>query len=394
MAELLMDADWERLLGRLDRFNPFRILRTADNEIRHSNVLAWLFNPEGNHGLGDAFLRKFLLSLARDLDTGIALQDWPTVLEVLDMPLGDVQVFRERDHIDLQVVIEVLPKRGFVLLIENKWHSGERAGQLNQYLQITRERYPGFRILPVFLTLQGQDPSDPSYVATTHEKCSLLIRDILQVKADRIPQNVQDFLAQYIEIIEEKMQMDDETVRLARKLFSQHEDAIRLIYDIGMRRSLAEPWKLFLEQVSGEALGIQDLWGTQTGWIPFNLPCQRGQNVSSKEWGRGMATSWWVCIHGADQLKMALEVGPWDDPGQRLAFLEHLSRHLAVKGRIQAGGTYTRLATETIGGIKSWDDAQDVATKMTKLWEKLQPSWVKYQEASTVFFKQQAMSQQ
>ncbi|HNY31551.1 MAG TPA: hypothetical protein PKO15_11745 [Fibrobacteria bacterium] len=44
--------------------------------------------------------------------------------------------------------------------------------------------------------------------------------------------------------------MGNETVRLARKRFSQHEVVIHLIYDVGMRRSLAKPWKLFLEQVS------------------------------------------------------------------------------------------------------------------------------------------------
>ena len=37
-------------------FNLFDVLRNADYEIRHSNVLAWLLDPGRNHGLGDRFL--------------------------------------------------------------------------------------------------------------------------------------------------------------------------------------------------------------------------------------------------------------------------------------------------------------------------------------------------
>ena len=35
------------------KFNPFDVLRYADYEIRHSNVLAWLLQPGESHGLQD-----------------------------------------------------------------------------------------------------------------------------------------------------------------------------------------------------------------------------------------------------------------------------------------------------------------------------------------------------
>ena len=37
------------------KFNQFDVLRYSDYEIRHSNVLAWLFQPNETHGIGEAF---------------------------------------------------------------------------------------------------------------------------------------------------------------------------------------------------------------------------------------------------------------------------------------------------------------------------------------------------
>lgn len=46
------NPDLEKLSDRLATFNIFRTLRIEKAEIRHSNVLAWLLNPEESHGLG------------------------------------------------------------------------------------------------------------------------------------------------------------------------------------------------------------------------------------------------------------------------------------------------------------------------------------------------------
>lgn len=37
----------------LNKFNPFKVLRIQDTEIRHSNVIVWILNPNENHNLSD-----------------------------------------------------------------------------------------------------------------------------------------------------------------------------------------------------------------------------------------------------------------------------------------------------------------------------------------------------
>ena len=47
-------------LKESEKFNIFKILKLDNYEIRHSNFVAWLLDPNGSHKLGDKFLIKFI----------------------------------------------------------------------------------------------------------------------------------------------------------------------------------------------------------------------------------------------------------------------------------------------------------------------------------------------
>ena len=55
---ILKNPELDRLENLLGIFNVFEILDIVNAEIRHSNVLAWLFNPNSNHGLSESFLKQ------------------------------------------------------------------------------------------------------------------------------------------------------------------------------------------------------------------------------------------------------------------------------------------------------------------------------------------------
>ena len=69
LNSLILDSDeLEELSDRLSSFNVFDVLGVANYEIRHSNMLAWLFNPSEPHGFSDKFLRRFLVKVLCDED--------------------------------------------------------------------------------------------------------------------------------------------------------------------------------------------------------------------------------------------------------------------------------------------------------------------------------------
>ena len=58
----------EELNRRQSEVNIFEILQVENREIRHSNILAWLLNPEESHGLGDSFLRGCIRAVIRNIE--------------------------------------------------------------------------------------------------------------------------------------------------------------------------------------------------------------------------------------------------------------------------------------------------------------------------------------
>ena len=58
--KLLKDEDFDKIDLELKNPNIFQILNISKNEIRHSNFLSWLLEPNGSHKIRDVFLKRFL----------------------------------------------------------------------------------------------------------------------------------------------------------------------------------------------------------------------------------------------------------------------------------------------------------------------------------------------
>ena len=52
--------DLEKLEQLTSEFNIFTSLKVEYQEIKHSNFLSWLMDPNETHQLGDSFLKLFL----------------------------------------------------------------------------------------------------------------------------------------------------------------------------------------------------------------------------------------------------------------------------------------------------------------------------------------------
>ena len=101
---LLRDPRFEKYheeAGRRRDFNVFDVLQYAEFEIRHSNVLAWLLQPDQSHRIGSLFLDRFLRCLKEPVLT----------------PEDHVDVKRELHNVDIAIFLE---DRRRLLAIENK----------------------------------------------------------------------------------------------------------------------------------------------------------------------------------------------------------------------------------------------------------------------------------
>ena len=146
---LLKDESFDKLDLGLKNPNIFDILKISRNEIRHSNFLSWLLDPNQTHKLGDIFLKRFLREVfSSDKFKGVDQVD----VEGLD--LSNVVIEREWRNIDVLIKLQ-----GIVVCIENKVLSKEHSNQLKRYREIVDSHFPNDEKTFVFLTPDG-DESD------------------------------------------------------------------------------------------------------------------------------------------------------------------------------------------------------------------------------------------
>jgi len=235
---LVENQEFEKLNARLSAFNMFDVLKVDRVEIRHSNVLGWLMSPTGSHGLGPVFLRRFLSRLLLENEVpNISLS--PSQFEL--MSFGDVEVLREWQNID--VVVRSAANR-WCLLIENKIASKESQGQLLRYIERCRQEMCGWQIIPVLLTLDGDDPSESGleagFIPLSHTNVLLLAEQIIVQHRSRIPDDAQVFLQHYLQTLRRLTMQDEELIELCKTIYRKHREAIELIVEFGAASNIQE----------------------------------------------------------------------------------------------------------------------------------------------------------
>ncbi|HFM7038990.1 TPA: PD-(D/E)XK nuclease family protein, partial [Enterococcus faecium] len=78
----------------------------------------------------------------------------------------DLIVYRENKNIDILLVSE---KNKIVVCIENKILSSESGGQLNKYQIYIERNYSNYKKIFVFLTPDGNEPTNPSWGIITYK---------------------------------------------------------------------------------------------------------------------------------------------------------------------------------------------------------------------------------
>lgn len=145
---------------RGEKFNIFEILGLKTSEVRlHSAIIAELLNPNGNHGLGDKFLKAFINDvIAKKSPFSI---NTTTTDVFVEYPIGSIsEDYTEGGRID--ILLKDNDKQ--TIIIENKIYAGDQKFQLlryNNYACKTARLSKGQYII-LYLTLDGGKASDDS----------------------------------------------------------------------------------------------------------------------------------------------------------------------------------------------------------------------------------------
>jgi hypothetical protein len=229
VSDLDGSGELETLEGTLDEFNLFEALGAVSAEIRHSNFLAWLLNPNGSHGLDDTIVKRFLQRALIHLGDERPLT--PVDLDLMD--LSDLEVRREWADID---VLLLSPQNRLVIVIENKIGAVESKGQLEKYRTRIRKDFPldgevRWRHLLLFLTINGDPPSDGAFIPISYMQIVELLDAIVKNRDATLSPDVKMAIRHYVQMLRRQHMEDSELIRLARIVYTKHKAALDFIFD-------------------------------------------------------------------------------------------------------------------------------------------------------------------
>lgn len=205
----LHHAEQERLKKEKEEgkcFNVFSALNMCSDEVRlHSRLLATLLNPKANHGLGNEFLKLFLIALGLPEDYITYCKE-----QIVERPIGEVTE-TTGGRIDI-----ILEDREHAVIIENKIYAGDQPNQLLRYHNYGVKTFGKNNFKLVYLTLYGSDPSASSLGGAHFNFIKLsYAQDILKLLEKLVktqPQKpVHSTVEDYITIIKQLTHQDMDT---------------------------------------------------------------------------------------------------------------------------------------------------------------------------------------
>ena len=414
MTGLLKDADFLALDRELTRFNPFEVLGVKSLEIRHSNMLAWFFDPYGTHGLGRKFLEQFLLFLVSCEDShseGRLKKAFNAVQDFSQEDGWNVKVHREMPTTDkrrIDLLVRCFSssassdgdsKGTIVILIENKVYSKQGKNQLEDYIVFAEKKFDGALILPVYLTLneedgpQGERAGD--YFHITYSDIVEILKKLLPaLDSEKSGGQQVLFIKQYIEVLEELMGSDSKGLQsMARSIYSRYRAAIEFINS----NSTADMVWAGEQFVKANGTLVCSRSNSKAVFF-YDEEIKSSKKVNETtikgDWRGGYPAGYIFSVENDDKdptagkLSLGMEVGPFDEKEQRDRFLKILRE----EGFLLPGTpspTYTTIyyGAKRKASVKVEDisDAEELAKKMQELFDKEKESRDKLHECLKEF---------
>ena len=375
-AFLVQNPKLEQLNAELGRFNIFRTLNIEVQEIRHSNTLRWLLDPAESHGLGDRFLRRFISRLLLE-NRGIKTNLSPAKIELMEF--GYIDVRREWNNID---IFARNPANHWILLIENKIRSKESAGQLLKYADTVRKEFPNDELIPVFLTVEGDEPSDEGstvgYVALSHDHILEIANSIFEQYSGRMADDAKIFLDHYLRILRRITMQDEVLKNLCKEIYSKHKEAIELIIKFGSSSQVLDALNEYVDSLPD--ISYKKVTSNRIWWIPKSMSTLLATE-DMNGWGfldKQYPLYWWLYHRKrGNSIQLCLEVGPITNPARRKQLLELLRGEGFTFGdwAYKEDARYTRVFSETKGFPMREDGEPDDSIEAVKavaktLWAK------------------------
>jgi PD-(D/E)XK nuclease superfamily len=363
-ALVVDNPDLEHLEELLDQFNIFEAIGAVRQELRHSDFLAFLLNPQQSHGLGDVVVKRLLQRVL------VSVQDVALPVTTIDFDVWSLDgmiVYREWQSIDVLLLDE---SHKLAVIIENKIDTSEHSDQLNRYYRSVQHRYPDWSIVGLYLTPAGNAPSDNRYVAVSYGLVCELVDHLAKSRASTLGTDVQTLMLHYAQMLRRHIVSESSIADLCRRIYQKHKAALDLIYEhrpdqqAAIQELLGKLVKstlgLILDRYAKSAVNfsIED-------WEVSVLKATSGQWTSS---ARGLMFEF---TSDPNRLRLRLIIGP-ADPAVRQRILDTaLAQPATFKAEKTLYSKFNTIYSRTFLTAKDYEGThEEMDAKIRQQWTK------------------------
>jgi len=209
-----------------NKINFLEIIKREKDEKIHSNILAWFFNPKGNHNLQAAFLSNFASKIGIKLIKG----KWKDAKVVREVTLDN----------NKRIDILITDYENYSIAIENKIGAKKREGQLSDYDTPIKRKFVEIDDKKfVFLSARDEDPNREGWIKVNYNLIyDILENDILKI-TPKIDDQLEYFIEQYLTILRRNELVDkkDKVMKKIEEIYAKHSIAIDLIYNYNLNKN-------------------------------------------------------------------------------------------------------------------------------------------------------------
>lgn len=311
-AFVVGNDELETLEALVGKFNIFEAIGATRQELRHSDFLAYLLNPQESHGLRDVFVKR-LLQRAIAEASGDSVPITAIDLDVWD--LKEMEVLREWQNIDILLRDE---KNKLAVGIENKIDTGEHSNQLLRYEQTLSQHFPDWNRMGLYLTPDGSAPSGSFFIPLDYGIVASLSEKLAANRESTLERDVRTLMTHYTEILRRRIVAESSIASLCRQIYRKHKQAIDLIVE--HRPDLQAAIREILERLVNQegTLELDDGMKTLIRFVPkhwddLNLKVSEG-------WTSTKRILLFEFHNMRDSLKLKLVLGPGDPDVRKAVF--------------------------------------------------------------------------
>lgn len=248
-------------------FNILEITGMGTQEIKHSNILSWLFG-NNEHGIGHLVLEKFL----KKVSDASKDQDLKNYI-YLSAKQKNIATYREKENIDLLFVDDA---NRIVISIENKVYSNERidendGGQLKKYETFIENNYKGYTKYFIYLTTDLSNPSNDNWLRADYQMIADSLNEILNSNLE-LSTKTKMIFESYIDLLTRRgIVANTKIEELCKKIWSvrEYREALNLLIE-NKPSNYDEIFQIIQKEIKIIGATKIDLYANNLNDITFN----------------------------------------------------------------------------------------------------------------------------